>query len=77
MVLSKQTPLQAEGPPLCKPPATAPPGGLTGITGQDVAPLSGFSVQYCAPRPSSQGSQGDEMLVLHGIPASAGETLIQ
>lgn len=66
MVVPKQTPLQAEGPPLSKPPA-APPGGLPGVTALDGEPLHSFSIPYCAPSQRFAGSRGFETLQPHII----------
>lgn len=43
VALPKQSPLQAEGPPLSKPPA-APPGGLPGVTALDGEPHCSVSI---------------------------------
>lgn len=64
MVVPKQTPLQAEGPPLSKPPG-APPGGLPGVTALDGEPLHSFSI--FAPRQRFAGSGGFETLHPHII----------
>lgn len=46
LALPKQTPLEAKGPPLCK-PLVAPPGGLRGILAQFGVPLSVFYPILC------------------------------
>lgn len=66
MALPKQTPLQAKGPPLSKPPA-APPGGLPGVTALDGEPHYSVSIPHCTSRPRFAGSWGYEMLHPHII----------
>lgn len=46
LALPKQAPLEAKGPPLCK-PLVAPPGGLRGILAQFRVPLSVFYPILC------------------------------